>query len=65
MIPCGYQLIRVHTISDVKVDGQHKTQVVADRNFTAIPVESVYPGVVPLRDLCTCLFIDELEGMET
>ena len=28
MIPCGYQLIRVHTIFDVKVDGQ---QVVADR----------------------------------
>ena len=24
MIPRGYQLIRVHTIFDVKVDGQHK-----------------------------------------
>ena len=23
-IPRGYQLIRVHTIFDVKVDGQHK-----------------------------------------
>ena len=26
-IPCGYQLIRVHTIFDVKVDGRHKTRV--------------------------------------
>ena len=24
LIPCGYQLIKVHTVFDVKVDGQHK-----------------------------------------
>ena len=45
-IPCGYQLIRVHTIFDVKVDGRHKAQVVADRHLTATPIESVYSGVV-------------------
>ena len=36
-IPCGYQLIRVHTIIDVKVDGRHKARVVADRHLTAAP----------------------------
>ena len=50
-IPCGYQLIRVHTIFDVKVDGRHKARVVADRHLTATPTKSVYSGVVSLRDL--------------
>ena len=63
-IPHGYQLIRVHTIFDVKVDGRHKAQVVADRHLTATPTESVYSGVVSLRGLRTCLFIGELDGME-
>ena len=63
-IPRGYQLIRVHTIFDVKVDGRHKARVVTDGHLTATPVESVYSGVVSLRDLRTCLFIGELDGME-
>ena len=63
-IPCGYQLIRVHTIFDVKVDGRHKARVVADGHLPATPVEPVYSGVVSLRCLCTCLFIGELDGME-
>ena len=49
IIPRGYQLLRIHTIFDVKVDGQHKACVVADEHLTATPVESVYLGVVPLR----------------
>ena len=50
-IPRGYQLIRVHTIFDVKVDGKHKARVVADGHLTATPTESVYSGVVSLRGL--------------
>ena len=34
-IPCGYQLIRVHTIVDVKVDGRHKAREVVDEHLTA------------------------------
>ena len=63
-IPCGYQLIRAHTIVDVKVNGRHKARVVADIYLSATPVESVYSGVVLLRDLRTCLFICELDGIE-
>ena len=64
MIPCGYQLIKVHPIFDVKVDGRHKAQVVVDSHLAATLAESVYSGVVLLRGLRTCLFIDELGGME-
>ena len=63
-IPSGYQLIQVHTICNVKVDGWHKARVVADGHLTATPIESVYSGVVSLRGLRTCLFIGELDGME-
>ena len=63
-IPRGYQLIRVHTIFDVKVDGRHKAQVVANGHLTATPTESVYSGVVSLRGLRMCLFIGELDSME-
>ena len=50
-IPLGYQLIRVHTIFDVKVDGRHKARVVADGHLTATPAESVYSGLVSLKGL--------------
>ena len=63
-IPRGYQLIQIHTIFDVKIDGRHKARVVADGHLTATPIESVYSGVVLLRGLRTCLFIGELDGME-
>ena len=63
-IPRGYQLIWFHTIFDVKVDGRHKTRVVADGHLTATPTDSVYLGVVSLRSLRTCLFIGELDGMK-
>ena len=63
-IPHGYQLIQVHTIFDVNIDGRHKARVVADGYLTVTPAESVYSEVVSLRGLCTCLFISELDGME-
>ena len=63
-IPRGYQLICVHTIFDVKVDGRHKARVVANGHLTATPTKSVYSGVVSLRNLRPCLFIGELDSME-
>ena len=63
-IPRGYQLICVNTIFDVKVDVRHKARVVTDGHLTTTPTESVYSGKVSLRGLQTCLFIDELDGME-
>ena len=56
-IPEGSRLIRVHTIFDVKIDGRHKSCVVADGYLIATPSESVYSGVVLLRglsDVCIC-----------
>ena len=50
-IPRGFRLIRVHTIFDVKVDGCHKSCVVANGHLTATPSESVYSGVVSLQGL--------------
>ena len=38
-IPRGYQLIRFHTIFDVKVDGRHKAQVVVDGHLITTPTE--------------------------
>ena len=64
IIPHGYQLIRVHTTFDVQVDRRHKTCVVVDGHFTATPAESVFSGVVLLRDLRMYLSIGELDGME-
>ena len=64
IISRGYQLIRLHTIFNVKVDGRHKARVVADGHLTATPTKSVYSGVVSLRGLRTCLFIGELDGIE-
>ena len=34
----GYQLIRLHTIFDIKVDGRHKARVVANGHLTATPI---------------------------
>jgi hypothetical protein len=58
-IPEGYCKIKVHTIFDVKHDGRHKAQVVANGNLTDVPLESVYSGVVSLRGLRTCIFLGE------
>ena len=46
-IPRDFRWIRVYTIFDVKVDGRHKSRVVADGHLTATPSESIYSGIVP------------------
>ena len=62
-VPKGFQLIRVHTVFDVKHDGRHRARVVADGHLTDVPLESVYSGVVLLHGLHTCIFLAELNDM--
>ena len=62
-VPISYRKIQVHTIFDVKHDGQHQARVVAEGHLTEVPIESVYSGVISLRDLRACIFLGELNGM--
>jgi hypothetical protein len=62
--PIGYKKIRVHLIYDVKHDGRHKARLVADGHLTDIPLESVYSGVVSLRELMIVLFLAKLNHLE-
>ena len=55
--PPGYQKIRVHLIFAVKYDGRHKARLVADGHLTPEPVESIYSGVVSLRNLKLVIFL--------
>ena len=57
--------LRVHIVFDVKHDGRHKAWLVADGHLTQTPVESVYSGVVSLRGFRMCLFIAELNNLQT
>ena len=62
-IPRDFRLIRVHTIFDIKINGRHKSCVVADGHLAAVPSKSVYSGVVSLQGLRTCVFIGDIDGM--
>ena len=64
-IPIGYKKIRVHLVYAVKHDGRHKARLVADGHLTDVPLESVYSGVVSLKGFRLCVFLAELNGMET
>ena len=60
-----YKKIRVHMVYDLKPTLMRKARLVADGHLTEIPLESVYSSVVSLRGLKTCVFISELNGLET
>ena len=62
--PPGYQKVRVHLIFAVKYDGSHKPRLVADGNLTPEPVESIYAGVVSLRNLRLIIFLGKLNNLE-
>ena len=48
-VPRFHKQIKVHTIFDVKYNGQNKACCVADGHITDTPVDSAYSGVVSLR----------------
>ena len=62
--PQGYQEIRVHRIFAVKYDGRHKSRLVADGCLAPEPVESIYSGVVSLRNLRQAIFPGKLNNLE-
>ena len=62
--PPGYQKIRVHLIFAVKYAGRHKARLVADGHLTPEPVESIYSGVVSLRNLTLVIFLGKLNNLE-
>ena len=62
--PPGYQKIRVHLIFAVKYDGRHKARLVADGHLTPEPVETIYSGVVSLRNLKLVIFLHKLNNLE-
>ena len=56
--------MRVHLIFAVKYDGRHKARLVADGHLTPEPVESIYSGVVSLRNLKLVIFLGKLNNLE-
>ena len=62
--PPGYHRIRFHLIFAVKYDGRHKARLVADGHLTPEPVESIYSGVVSLRNLKLVIFLGKLNNLE-
>ena len=63
--PKGYQKIRVHFVFDVKHCGKFKARLMADGHLTKEPNETVYSGVVSLRNLrLAMLFLAELNYLQ-
>ncbi len=62
--PEGYRKILVHLIFDVKHDGHHKSQLVADVHLTEVPLDSIYSGVVSLCRICLLVFLAELNDLD-
>ena len=63
-VPKGYQKIRVHFDFDVKHCGKFEARLVADGHPTKEPMETVYSGVVSLRNLRLAMFLAELSNLE-
>ena len=55
--PDGHQKIRVHFVFYVKHCGKFKARLVADGHLTKGPIETVYSGVVSIRNLRHTMFL--------
>ena len=62
LAPKGYQKIRVHFVFDVRHCGKFKVRLVSDGHLTKEPNETVYSGVVSLRNLRLAMFLAELNN---
>ena len=62
--PKGYQKIRVHFVFNVKHSGKLKARLVADGHFTKEPNETVYSGVVSLKNLRLAMFLAALNNLQ-
>ena len=59
-----HQKIRVHFVFDLKHYGKFKATCVGDGNLTNEPNETVYSGVVSLRNLRLVVFLAELNDLQ-
>ena len=62
--PKGYHRTKVHLVFAVKFDGRHKARLVADGHLTPEPIENIYSGVVPLRNLRLVIFLGKLNQLD-
>ena len=62
--PLGYQKFRVHLIFAFKYVSRHIARLVVDRHLTPEPVESIYSGVVSLRNLKLVIFLGKLNNLD-
>ena len=62
--PKEHQEIRVYFVFDVKHCGKFKARLVADGHPTKEPNETVYSGVVSLRNLRLSMFLAELNDLQ-
>jgi hypothetical protein len=60
-----FKKIQVHLVYACKHDGFHKARFCANGNLTEILINSIYSGVVSLKNLRTVIFLTELNGLET
>ena len=57
-------MIRVHFVFDVNHCGKFKARLVEDGHLTKEPNETVYSGVVSLRNLRLGMFLAELNNLQ-
>ena len=62
--PEGYIRIRAHIVFAVKHDGRYKARCVAGGHLTPPSVESVYSGVVLMRQIRIVAVLAELDDLE-
>ena len=62
--PKGYHRIKVDLVFTVKFDGRHKARLVTDGHLTPGPIENIYSGVVPLRNLRLVIFLGKLNNLD-
>ena len=62
--PPNHQKIRVNLIFALNYNGRYKARLVSDGSLTPEPVESIYSGVVSLRQLRLVILLGELNNLE-
>ena len=62
--PQDYTIIKTHLIYEIKHDGRHKSRYVVDGHLADIPIDSIYSGLVSLRDLRIMLFLAKLNTID-
>ena len=64
MHPKKHDKIGVHSVFDVKHYGKFKARLLADGHLTKEPTETVYSGLVLLRNLRLAMFLIELRNLQ-